>query len=58
MRGLTGNVVFMSTYYNFVAGRCNVLMVHDTIPERVGMAHGPGTEYYPRIEATAKVRPD
>lgn len=49
---LGDNVVFISSYYNHVPGRCNLLMVHDCIPERTGMAHGPGTEYWARIEGT------
>lgn len=45
-------VVFISTYYEYtdLPGLCNILMYHDLIPENVGYGHGPGSEYYPRIE--------
>lgn len=39
-----------TAYYSSAPGRCNLLIVYDCIPENTGMAHGPGTEYYPRIE--------
>jgi glycosyltransferase involved in cell wall biosynthesis len=50
-------VVFISTYYTIsqTNGLCNILIYHDLIPEHVGMDHGPGTEYYPRIEQLAYI---
>lgn len=50
--------VFFSTYYDYpwsVEGLCKIIMYHDLIPENVGMYAGPGSEYYPRIEALARI---
>lgn len=50
-------LVFFDSYYH-VPGRtdvCKVMMYHDLIPEHVGLKHGPGTQYYPRIEQLTKV---
>jgi glycosyltransferase involved in cell wall biosynthesis len=50
--------VFLSTYYDYpwsVEGLCKIILYHDLIPENVGMHAGPGSEYYPRIEALPRV---